>query len=177
MDVEIDYENVDVAAIMDQVKKIAASKPVEPGREEVEPPAAAPGAAPASADALPPPPGPPGLKQKLKAKALKAMKPFFPVIRLFALPLHEEINALVRALDQTNRRLDGQATAAGLRFQDLDLAMEYIKLLHTLNHNLVVEVTKLRIELDGLKSRARILEKDFEFAGRREKALEARLPR
>jgi len=175
MEVEIDYDRLDVAAIMDQVKKIAASKLPEPGREETGPPADLPGTAPASGDEPPPPAGPPGLKARLRAKALKAMAPFFPVIRFFALPLHEEIKAVIRSLDQTNRRLDAQTTAANLRFQDLDRAMEYVKLLHTLNHNLVVEVTKLRIELEGLRSRTRILEKDFEFAGRRQKTLETRV--
>jgi hypothetical protein len=182
MEVEIDYDKLDVASIMDQVKKAAAAKPPDPGRDETE--AMVPAAGPASssgggASFGPPPEGPPGLKQKLKAKALKAMAPFFPVIRLFALPLHEELKALARELDTTNRRLDtrfdGLARTSDDRFKDLDRAMEYVKLLHTLNHNLVVEITKLRIEMDGLKSKARILEKDMESADRRERALEARL--
>ena len=53
--------------------------------------------------------------------------------------------------------------------------MEYIKLLHTLDHNLVVELTKLRIEFEGLKSKARILEKDLDAQSQREKVLEKRL--
>jgi hypothetical protein len=99
------------------------------------------------------------------------MTPFFPVIRLFALPLHEEIQAVVKHLDETNRRVDFLFG----RLEDLDRSMEYIKLLHSLDHNLVVEVTKLRIELDGLRSRARLLEKDLEHLGRRERALEGRV--
>ncbi|MBM3312398.1 MAG: hypothetical protein FJY80_12930 [Candidatus Aminicenantes bacterium] len=177
MDVDIDYDNLDVGAIMDQVKKTAASRPPEPGREEPLAAPASSGGPPVSGGAAPQPSGPPGFKARLKAKALKAMAPFFPVIRLFALPLHEELQAVVRSLDRTNRELDARTAAAGLRFRDLDRAMEYIKLLHTLNHNLVLEVTKLRIELDGLKSRARVLEKDFEYAGRRQKALEDRVLR
>ena len=182
MEVEIDYDNIDVASIMDQVKKVAASRPPEPDREEPDSPAAPSGYPPPAGGgppAGPPRSGPPGFKQKLKAKALKAMAPFFPVIRLFALPLHEELKALTRELDTTNRRLDtrfdGLAMTADDRFKDLDRAMEYIKLLHTLSHSLIVEVTKLRIELDGLKSKARILEKDMESADRRERALETRL--
>jgi hypothetical protein len=50
--------------------------------------------------------------------------------------------------------------------------MEYIKLLHNLSHNIVVELTKLSIEHDGLKTKVRILEKDLEFLGQREKTLE-----
>jgi hypothetical protein len=177
MDVDIDYDNLDVGAVMDQVKKAAASRPPAPGREERSRPPVSPGAPPASGGPASPPPGPLGFKARLKAKALKAMAPFFPVIRLFALPLHEEIQAAVRSLDRTNRELDARTAAAGLRFRDLDRAMEYIKLLHTLNHNLVLEVTKLRVELEGLKSRARVLEKDFEYAGRRQKTLEGRVLR
>jgi predicted nucleic acid-binding Zn-ribbon protein len=37
---------------------------------------------------------------------------------------------------------------------------------------MVVELSKLKIEEEMLKSKARILEKDFEFLGKREKALE-----
>ena len=50
--------------------------------------------------------------------------------------------------------------------------MEYIRLLHNLDHNLVVELTKLKIELDTLKSKFRILEKDQDYLQKRERALE-----
>ena len=50
--------------------------------------------------------------------------------------------------------------------------MEYTKLLHTLSHNIVVELSKLKIEEDRLKIETRIIEKDFEFLSKREKALE-----
>jgi NADH/NAD ratio-sensing transcriptional regulator Rex len=55
---------------------------------------------------------------------------------------------------------------------DIGRIKEYTKLLHSLSHNVVVEMTKLKIEEENLKIKARILEKDFEFLGRREKALE-----
>lgn len=182
MDVEIDYDNLDVAAIMDQVKKAAAARPPDPRREETESVIPAGGSGPVSARGAsfaPPPEGPPGFKSKIKAKALKAMAPFFPVIRFLALPLHEELKTLTRDValrfDRNEHRSDISETTAADRYRDLDRAMEYIKLLHTLNHNLVVEITKLRIEFDGLKSKARILEKDLESSDRRERALEARL--
>ena len=50
--------------------------------------------------------------------------------------------------------------------------MEYIRLLHNLGHNLVAELTKLRIEFDTLKSRFEILEKDLDYLRARERALE-----
>ncbi|MFC2168813.1 hypothetical protein ACFLRW_07495, partial [Acidobacteriota bacterium] len=59
--------------------------------------------------------------------------------------------------------------------EDLTTAKEYIKLLHNLSHNIVVEMTKLKIEEENLKIRTRILEKDFEHLKSREKALENRI--
>jgi hypothetical protein len=37
---------------------------------------------------------------------------------------------------------------------------------------MVVEMTKLKIEEENIKLKARIMEKDFEFLGRKEQALE-----
>lgn len=59
----------------------------------------------------------------------------------------------------------------------LDVSIENVKLLHNLSHNLVVELTKLKIEHETLRSKARVLEKDFEALTRRERGLEERLPR
>jgi len=50
--------------------------------------------------------------------------------------------------------------------------MEYVKILHSLCHNLVVELTKLKIEEERTKVKIRIMEKDFEFLSRKEQALE-----
>ena len=57
-------------------------------------------------------------------------------------------------------------------YDNLNRTMEYTKLLHSLSHNIVVELSKLKIEEETLKGKTRIMEKDFEFLGRREKALE-----
>ena len=201
--IEIDYDKLDVAAIMAQVKKAAALAPAEP----VEPPQKEPPAAstepPVPAPVVPPP-GKPGLKEILKLKLSRAIRPFAPVIRILGLPLHEDIRSAFVQLDRTNRRLDELSATSerrieelrdridrrfddfsdkydrfrdqiDLRLVDLDQSMEYIKLLHTLDHNLVVELTKLRIEFEGLKSKARILEKDLDAQTQREKVLEKRL--
>jgi len=169
------------------------------------------------------------------------MTPFFPIIRFFGLPLHEDIRAAVLQIDAANRRLDVLAERLDHRFDelsgrfdhrlndisgsfdhrlvevserfdhrfdelsrsfdhrldeisrrsdhrfdefsgridfrlvDLDRSIEYIKLLHTLDHNLVVETTKLRIEFEALKSKVRILEKELESQVQRERTLEKRL--
>jgi K+-sensing histidine kinase KdpD len=82
----------------------------------------------------------------------------------------------VRILHNTNIRLD-RLTALTDRDREsvrvrLERDKEYIKLLHGLSHNLVVELTKLKIENDTLKARLEIMERDFDFLGKRERALE-----
>jgi hypothetical protein len=134
---------------------------------------------------------------KIKTLLLKIMKPFSPLIRLLVLPVAHELSETVRALDLTNKKLDHVSeklnkeadkledtmyrlerldTTANKRidlaFDDIGRIKEYTKLLHSLSHNVVVEMTKLKIEEENLKIKARILEKDFEFLGLREKALE-----
>jgi hypothetical protein len=52
---------------------------------------------------------------------------------------------------------------------------EYIKLLYGLSHNIVVELTKLKIEVEDLRVKLSILEKEFENFKKRERALEKRL--
>ena len=106
----------------------------------------------------------------MKGRLRRLLVPFFPVLRLLALPVHEELGVVIRSLDETNRRVDHLTR----RLEDLDRSIEYVKLLHMLGHNLVVELTKLRIEHDALKSQLRLLEKDLEFLTRRERAVERR---
>jgi hypothetical protein len=191
-DIEIDYDHIDVEAIMDQVRKVAAANPLEQAASPpVDDPAPIP-PAPTPAPVPPSIPPPPGLKAVLKDKLIRAMRPFAPVVRLLGLPLHEDIRAAVEQLDQTNRRLDALASEIPIRYAeaaelanirerlntrmiDLDRTMEYVKLLHHLDHNLVVELTKLRIEFETLRSKVLILEKDLDAGVRRERILEKQL--
>ncbi len=55
------------------------------------------------------------------------------------------------------------------------MARENTKLLHNLAHNLVVELTKLKIEQETVKSKARIMEKDFGTLEKREKSIEKKV--
>jgi hypothetical protein len=227
---KIDYEKIDVADIMDQIRKKIAKKRAEAPAEQTPSEEPAP---------FPPPPFVPepemepqtlGLKGKIKKILLKIMKPFAPAQKLLALPVHQELMETVRKLHQTNQRLEylnarmdyelrKLSESIGMAEKRLDLvndtvnarldyvsqttheridevsekthktdkriddvnekanirydrALEYIKLLHNLSHNLVVELSKLRIEEENLKLKARIMEKDFEFLGKKEKALE-----
>jgi len=294
---EIDYDNIDVAALVTQIQKAAAEAPPVEARETVAPRDSTSLPSPSPRDSTPPPPaspsglgppdstasppgpapaaprvttsrtpgpqdsispplsllpippspsplstepvsGPQGLKQKTKKILRKLMKPFFPVIRLLAFPIHEELRTTIESLHETNKRLDylfqllhfqeekydrrlesvdqridrnelrldtleerhgdleqrfdqrleivdqriekseqrldRSEGTLDERLKDLDKSMDYIRLLHNLDHNLVVELTKLKIEADTLKSKFRILEKDQEFLQKREKALEER---
>jgi hypothetical protein len=81
--------------------------------------------------------------------------------------------------DEIVTRLDEMAT----RFQmtrdeiavNLGTTRETVKLLHTLGHNLAFELTKLKIEEEALKSKVRVLEKELETLGKREKAIEKKV--
>ncbi len=134
---------------------------------------------------------------KTKRVLLKVMKPFSPIIKLLILPVHQELRETIYSLDRTNKRLDvlndfidgaldevqknmwqfstETNKKVDLTSEDLTKAKEYSKLLHNISHNIVVEMTKLKIEEENLKIRIRILEKDFEHLKSREKALESRV--
>lgn len=161
-EIRIDYENIDVADIMDQIKKKAAQRPKktkeELRREDFLTPASL---LAVELEA-------PGAKAKAKRLLLKITRPFAPLIKLFVFPVYAEFREMVLILDQTNRRVD-------LLNQKLMSMMEYTKILHSLSHNIVVELSKLKIEEENLKLKTRIMEKDFAFLGKREKALEKQL--
>lgn len=191
----IDYDNLDVADLMAQLKARAAARPEDPA-------AAASGELPANAVDLPisypaPPAAAGGTRSRVKRILLTVMKPVTPLVKLAVLPVHEELVRAVEVLDYTNRKLDyltaksdhdlrvasegleRRATGVDARMDELQahlrVAAESTKLLHNLAHNLVVELTKLKIEHETLRTKVRILEKDFEVLGRRERALEKKV--
>ena len=126
------------------------------------------------------------------------MKPFSPIIKLLVYPVHKELRDTILKLDETNRRLDflfekqipelkraidvvnvkthnfniNTNKRIDAAFKDINKIKEYTSLLHALSHNMVVEISKLKIEEENIKLKARIMEKDFEFLGRKEQALE-----
>ncbi len=184
-EIKIDYENIDTEDIMGQIRKKIAGQPIKPELEQHVPPEY-------SATPAPIPPQteePSGRKAKIKNLALKLMRPFSPLIKFVVLPVHQELKETIQNLYETNQRLDvlerkiddnlsridEEFQAVNRRLKELNRVREYVKLLHSLSHNIVVELTKLKIEEERLKITARILEKDFEFLGRREKALERKV--
>ena len=191
--VQIDYDHIDVSNIMDQIKAQIAERPkasplelqqrLQEGRS-IEP---QPGPRPE-------PEGPAGPRSRTKRIMLKVMKPFAPVIKFLVLPVHEELRQTILSLDRTNRRLDSLCATMEDELRKLNISIgeglsetnkrideallelhmsrDYTKLLHNLSHNIVVELTKLKIEEESLKSKVRIMEKDLEFLQKRGKALE-----
>lgn len=188
-EIKIDYENVDVEDIMDQIKKKIAS---QPRISEPEVPAQL-AYTPSQAPSPPQPEGPSGKKAKIKNVMLKLFKPITPLIKFLVLPVHQELKDTIQNLYATNRRIDllerhvdenfnqirqkldevNQATIS--RLEELNRVREYTQLIHNLSHNIVVELTKLKIEQENLKLKTRIMEKDFEFLGKREKTLESKV--
>ena len=80
--------------------------------------------------------------------------------------MSENLSKKIEEADRNaNRRID-------LAFDEIGVIKEYTKLLHSLSHNLVVELTKLKIEQEAGNLKSRVLEKDFAFLEKREKALE-----
>ncbi|MFB0566592.1 MAG: hypothetical protein ACETWK_13070 [Candidatus Aminicenantaceae bacterium] len=167
--IKVDYDNIDVADIMDQIKRKVERKQEKPSKEEsleefplVPPSNFQKDSGIEDAEGT-------GKKKRIKMILLKFMKPFAPFIKLLVLPVHEEIMETAQNLHKTNMRLD----SLSYEFRrTMEHFKEYTKLLHSLYHNLVVELTKLKIEEESLRNKTRIIEKDFESLGRREKALE-----
>lgn len=58
---------------------------------------------------------------------------------------------------------------------NLQRSMEYIKLLHNLSNNIVVEMSKLKVEIDALRNRLITVENKLEFLEKRERIVEEKL--
>ncbi len=166
-EIDIDYDHLDVARIMEGIKASVAGE-AGPAAEASVP---LPVSGPVEPDA--PPSATPGGARRL---ALKLMSPFRPLIKLLILPVYDEFQQTVGVLHNANVRIDRLLEATDRDRHNavvqLDRLREYTKLLHGLSHNLVVELTKLKIENDTLKARVEIMEKDFDFLGKRERAME-----
>ncbi len=150
-EISIDYENIDVADIMSQIKRKISSQQKSSlqgeyfDREEsfLYPPEFE-----AAGEA----------RSKIINLLLRIMRPLTPLIKLLILPVYKELaENLARTIERSQR------------------TKEYTKLLHSLTHNIIVELTKLKIEEENLKVKTRIIEKDLELLQKREKALEEKV--
>lgn len=161
--IEVDDEKIDIARIMAQIKAKVARESGGRTMDTIPSVPESPTSSPSDDGAKK---GIPGLRKRVKAIMLRLMKPFSPLIKLLILPVYEEQRQTTLILHEANKRLDH------LYQKELPLIKENVRLMHNLCHNLVIELTKLKIELEMLKSKTRLMEKDFEHLGRRERALE-----
>ena len=169
--IEIDYDNVDVARIMDEIKKKIARQPGPEAGSVFESPPDSENSLPLDVepDRLE---EPQGLRKRMKKFLLKIMSPLSPLIKLLILPVYEEQRQILLALHNTNKRLDIANERLDIANEQINRFKDYTKLLHNLSHNLVVGLSKLKIEVDMLKTKTQIMEKDFGFLEKRERALE-----
>jgi len=144
--VKIDYDNVSAAGIMRQIKEQTAKR----SNPESSP----------AAD-LPEGGGRKAMKSFIKTVLIKSARPFRPLIKLL---IHDPHQDLMAETFERLRRLEEE--------HGEDRKKEYIKLLYGLSHNIVVELTKLKIEVEDLRVKLSILEKDVENFKKRGKALE-----
>jgi hypothetical protein len=187
----IDYDQLDVARIMEQIKRKIASQPRPQPSEKTREERAV----------IPPPPRSPwelertyGWRARVKKILLRVMKPVSPLIKLLIFPVYHEFRETVLKLHHANmridylsaaletelaklsqvlnRRIDGVEEKFPPVLEEINRLKEYTKLLHNLSHNLVVEMSKLKIELDTLKIHHRLLEKDVRHLEQRERWLE-----
>ncbi|MDH7511919.1 MAG: hypothetical protein QHH14_03110 [Clostridiales bacterium] len=169
--IEIDYDNIDVGRIMEAIKSKVAQ---EVGRETDETLTESPGTASgtpqaAETDSLS---EQAGRRTGMKRLLLRIMSPFAPLIKLVILPVYEEQRQTLLSLHNTNKRLDALVSMLHEEIEKNNRNREYTKLLHHLVHNIVVEMSKLKIEEETLKTKTRLMEKDFEILTKRERALE-----
>jgi hypothetical protein len=101
------------------------------------------------------------MKSLIKAALSKLSRPFRPLIKFLIQESYQDL------IVETYERLNQLEQEEGNQRKK-----EYIKLLYGLSHNMVVELTKLKIEVEDLRVKLSILEKDFENFKKRERALE-----
>jgi len=198
-DIKIDYENIDVPDIMKQIQEKAASPPKKPPPpKKTESPSKPVSQIPEPEQVpmvLP-------KWRRILLKLMKPFSPLIKLLILPVhddlMQTVHNLNHVNKRLDYFNTKteqslakLSGELYSTSERLElkidelnqsvnerldhileDLDKTMEYVKLLHSLSHNIVVELTKLKIEEESAKVKIRIMEKDFEFLSRKERALE-----
>ncbi len=182
MDYRIDYDRIDVADIMAQVKMKVAERPPEPETPGPGPAVPVPPPAPEVPAAAPPPAR--GWKGSLKRAVRFLARPYLPLLIAVDewyrfrtnLPVYIRIDETATELMKTRDKLqEGLSNTRNEFVSKLGTTRETVKLLHNLSHNLVLELTKLKVEEEALKSKVRVLEKELETMGRREKAIEKKV--
>ncbi len=144
--IKIDYSSVDVNDIMRQIKEKTSRPKTSSPQKDALVSEKEKGST---------------MKSFIKNILIKSARPFRPFIKALIFESYQDLTA--ETYDRLNRLEQEEGD---------ERKKEYIKLLYGLCHNIVVELTKLKIELEDLRVKLSILEKDFENFRKRERALE-----
>jgi hypothetical protein len=169
--IEIDYDNIDVGRIMEVIKSKVAPEADREGAKSLAESSGSASATPQAAE-MDSAAAQAGWRAGMRRLLLRIMTPFAPLIKLVILPVYEEQRQTLLSLHNTNKRLDALLSKLEEEIEKNNRHREYTKLLHQLAHNIVVEMSKLKIEEETLKTKTRLMEKDFETLTKRERALE-----
>jgi len=113
-----------------------------------------------------------GLRGLIKKILGIIRKIFFPLVRFMTRPLYNELKQF------TTDRYNANAYELYL-LEDykrlVDESKEYIKLMHNTTNNLIVEISKLKIDQEMMKTKMKVLEDKIEFVENRERAIEKKM--
>ncbi|MCK4762272.1 MAG: hypothetical protein KAW12_08755 [Candidatus Aminicenantes bacterium] len=110
-----------------------------------------------------------GLAKKILGKIRKLLA---PLTRFMIRPYLSEMKNLTALLHNQNKEdIHNLKQTVPITFQ----SKEYIKLLHNTINNTIVELSKLKIDHDLLKTRIKVLEDKIEFLENRERAIEKKI--
>jgi len=184
-DIKIDYNNIDVPDIMKQIQAKAASPPKKPPQPKKTESPSKPVSQILEPEQVPmvlP------KWRRILLKLMKPFSPLIkllilPVHNDLMQTVHN-LNHVNKRLDYINTKMEQSLTKLSgelystserldfkidrfnerldqisLRLEDLDKTMEYVKTMHSLCHNIVVELTKLKIEEERTNRKERALEK------------------
>jgi len=118
-------------------------------------------------------PGWRGIGKKILGKTRKVL---FPLVRFMTRPIFNELKQLNVDLYNDVASKISQNTHDTDYYKRLSVqGKEYIKLMHNALNNLIVELSKLRIEMELTKSKLKTAEDKIEFLENRERAVEKKI--
>lgn len=102
----------------------------------------------------------------------KIRKLLSPLTRFMIRPFMTELKNLIVKLHNENKEdVYNLKQTVPITLQ----SKEYIKLLHNTINNMIVEISKLKIDQDLLKTKIKVLEDKIEFIEKRERAIEKKI--
>lgn len=124
-----------------------------------------------------------GFRGLIKKFLVKFRKLTFPFVRFMTRPIYNELKQLTldgfnhNAHDIHNSQYEIECVPPEILFNRhiIFQCKDYIKLLHNATNNLIVELSKAKIEQELLKTKIKVLEDKVEFLENRERAIEKKV--